>query len=67
MSTITKKKISSCHFFRITYSNGREKWVAFDALNSLGLAVWEMKRLVQKSDSKKGSEQVGVVWNMAKM
>ncbi len=67
VSTITQKKISNCHFFRISYSNGKERWVAFDPLKGPKLAVSEMKRLVQKSDSEAGTKQPGVVWYMGKL
>jgi hypothetical protein len=62
MSTITKRKISSCHFFRIIYSNGTERWVAFDTPDGPKLAVSEVKRLVQKTEVEAASEQQGVVW-----
>jgi hypothetical protein len=67
MSTITKRKISNCHFFRIIYSNGMERWVAFEAPNGPKLAVSEMKRLVQESEFEAATEQQGVVWYMGKL
>ena len=65
--TTNKENISKCHFFRIAYTNGKEKWVAFDAPNASDLAVREMKTLIEESETNRMSGQLSTVWYMGKL
>jgi len=67
MSTITRKEISNCHFFRINYSNGKEKWVAFDGPDDTDMGVAEMKKMIEKSETKGNSRHLATVWYMGQL
>jgi hypothetical protein len=66
LSTNGRRAESKCHFFRIGYQNGSEKWIAFDGGSFSDLGVTKMKEQIVESE-KKGSTRIVSLWYMGKM
>lgn len=58
---------SNCHFFRIAYASGEERWVAFDTSKGQDLPINEMKKLIEQAETKVAPEKLASVWYMGRL